>query len=363
MINVEDGDAIFIGLKKESGEKALIAIDGGFKKYFKDRVEKRLKELLEEYGRIALLVCTHYDNDHLSGTENIIEYYHDKIDKIWLHKANGELTEKISELNEHIAKLEAEHALLLEKKDSNPTAFKASYIIEDYKKLVKVLQMILDKKLEHKVHEPVAGDTLEGFEELEVISPSYTYYNDNLDALASEQLILEHASNFEGKYFFPPQYGITDPKRITEMMKLTSPCEHLEKSSLKNSVTATNMISIVLLLTDSDSKRKYLFTGDAGIETFEDNVEDWKTKLSGLYWLDLPHHGSKNNTSRNMLDVFDPSIVFVSASGKANRPSKFIKHCLDLSSKKVWITNDHDEPETWYLKLDQNGKESRVHVK
>ena len=81
MINVEDGDAIIVQLKK-GDKKALILIDGGYKKYY-SKVKKRLEELLPLYNnKISLVVCTHYDNDHIGGIEKILDDYHLIIEKI-----------------------------------------------------------------------------------------------------------------------------------------------------------------------------------------------------------------------------------------------------------------------------------------
>lgn len=352
MINVEDGDAIILTLKKTTGAKALIIIDGGFKKFFNTRLKKRLDELLPEFNnKISLIVCTHYDDDHLSGVECLIDEYHQIIDKIWMHKAQGTLSDKIIELNQNIEQVEKNyHTLLLEQ--INPISARLKIVLEDYKHLVKVLKKIKDKGLEDKIVEAIEGEKLQGFHELEVISPTANFYNQNLDAIKNDQLIQEHYNNMDDRYFFKEDLNLSDPQLLIEWRKLMNACDYLETSSLANNVTATNMISIVILLSAND--KKYLFTGDAGIETFEYYIPKWKERLSKLDWLDLPHHGSKNNTSKNMIDVFSPKIVFISASGKDNRPSQYLKTCLFYRDSNINITNSAKD--TWYLKLNTAGE-------
>jgi beta-lactamase superfamily II metal-dependent hydrolase len=105
MINVEDGDAIILTLEK-ADNKALIIIDGGYKKHYK-YLKKRVKELLPEFNnQISLIVCTHYDNDHLGGESELIEDYHDQIQEIWMHKAEQELQNDIIELKDKIKQIE-----------------------------------------------------------------------------------------------------------------------------------------------------------------------------------------------------------------------------------------------------------------
>jgi len=355
MINVEDGDAFIITLKRSNGEKALVVIDGGYKKFFETRLKKRLNELLPEFNnRVSLLVCTHYDDDHLSGTECLIDEYHEIIKEIWLHKGNSNLLDKITELNQSVEFIESSNSkLLLEQ--MNPFSARLKIVLEDYKHLIKVLKNIRDKGLENKVVEATAGMKLKGFDELEVISPTKDFYNQNMDAFEKDQLLQEHIQNMESRYFIKEKLNLTDPRLMREWLNLLSACDHLETSSLANNVTVTNMLSIVILLTIDN--KKYLFTGDAGIETFEKYIPNWETRLSELYWLDLPHHGSKNNTSKNMINVFKPKTAFVSASNKDNRPSQYLKTCLIYGGCNVEISNF--ELDTWYLKLDRQGSIER----
>jgi beta-lactamase superfamily II metal-dependent hydrolase len=351
MINVEDGDAFILTLKRSNGEKALVIIDGGYKRFYKERLKKRLDELLPEFNnKISLLVCTHYDDDHLSGTESLIDEYHNIISEIWLHKANSTLLNKIEELNQGIAIIEQRNSKIL-MEQYNPDAERLRRVLEGYKHLVEVLRKIKEKGLENKVVEATAGMKLIGFEELEVISPTAEFYNQNLDALKNDKLLLEHTQNVESRYFVKERLHVTDPRLNRELMNLINACDHLETSSLMNGVSATNMVSIVMLL--SANGKKYLFTGDAGIETFEKHIPNWEDRLAELYWLDLPHHGSKNNTSRKMIEVFKPKIVFISASNKENRPSQFLNLCLQIKNSKVHISNS--DSDLWYLKLNKVG--------
>ena len=357
MINVEDGDAIIVQLKK-GDKKALILIDGGYKKYY-SKVKKRLEELLPLYNnKISLVVCTHYDNDHIGGIEKILDDYHLIIEKIWIHKIENTLKEQQVILENRISQLSGSLLLESHKIQKSIKAYNNNLIIEGYKDLLRVVKKIQEYDLEKKVVEATRGETLDGFPEFRVISPTKEYYNQNLPELKLESILEDLKNNIRNKS--------TNLKTLVELFyeskedygEAVDYCENLEKSSLENSVTATNMVSIVTILETSD--KKFLFTGDSGIETFEKHTPNWDKDLKNLFWLDIPHHGSKNNSSKRMLDVFNPITTFVSAKGATNRPSSFIEKCILSKERNITFEITNSNSKTWYLKFDQDGKFVRV---
>lgn len=355
MINVEDGDAIFIGLEK-NGKKALIVIDGGYPKFYESRVKKRLVELLPLYdNKIRLMVCTHYDNDHLVGARRILNDYHAIIQEIWIHKVEDTLDEEILKmeeglqiLNESIAK-KNEFASLAGFSSSD-----SSLLFESYNELLSFMKEIRDFGMEEKCVQAVRGTKLEGFNEFEVIGPTPAYYNSMLNELKGEKYLADIEYNFSGTDLNSATIPLFETKDLMERM---DPCSFLETSSRSNRVTATNMVSIVTLL--NAKGKKFLFTGDAGIESFEsNNLLD--NKVENLDWLQLPHHGSKNNTSKNMLDHFKPDFVFVSANGGPNRPSQNIVRCLNQKNTNLQTTNSPNN--TWYLSINEKLEVQRKHL-
>lgn len=358
MINVEDGDAIIIMLTK-GNEKALILIDGGYERFYKNRFKKRLDQVLTGFkNSIDLVIGTHYDNDHLEGFNCLIQDYHDKIQKIWLHKAKKPLNSQITEMKSAIKLLLEKNTENLNKKVKNSNGYTLSQITENYQFLIKVLENIKKFNMEEKVEEVYAGCKLKGFENFEVISPTESYYNANLQSLSSNKLFNEiRQNNLDRGILLESFKEYSQNQKIKHQIKLSNPCNNLETSSISNNVTATNMISIVTLL--SIDEQKYLFTGDAGIETFEQNIPNWKKRIDNIFWLDVPHHGSKNNISKNMLDVFSPQCVFISGNNGTNRPHSLLKSCLSLRNIPYEITNSCNN--TWYLKYNNKGEFTRVH--
>lgn len=71
MLDIGDGDAIIIHLKREL-ENLIILIDGGNSKNV-PKVLAKLDPILVESGKEGpdLIVCTHYDSDHIGGLKRI----------------------------------------------------------------------------------------------------------------------------------------------------------------------------------------------------------------------------------------------------------------------------------------------------
>ncbi|MFB9864307.1 MBL fold metallo-hydrolase [Rufibacter immobilis] len=360
MINVEDGDAIILMLEKEN-RKALVVIDGGVKKHY-DKLKRRLEEVLPFYNNtISLVICTHYDNDHLGGIGCLLDDYHKIVQQIWIHKIESTLNEQSSLMQTRLGVLENKY-LTIEKiqEYANVKSLNSTLVVEGYRELISLIKKLNRYGLESKIKEPFRGDFLEGFEEFVVVSPSRAYYESYLGELKTEAFVDDVEENVfkTTNLLVEDNYtgGVRSMRKFSDLMQ---PCEKLESSSVANNVTATNMVSIVTLL--KVDNKKYLFTADAGIETFESQHLLENEELKDLEWLELPHHGSKNNTSKRMLSHFDPKIVFVSADGGENRPHYLINACLGQkrAGNKVYVTND--PVNTWYIKYD--GSEfARIYV-
>ena len=92
--------------------------------------------------------------------------------------------------------------------------------------------------------------------------------------------------------------------------------------------------SSVIALFKPKENLNYLFTGDAGPSAFKNiNFKD------SLYWLAVPHHGSKYN----FYDIFltlNPKIAYISACGKGDHPSAEVIEKLRKNKCKVYCSNN-----------------------
>jgi calcineurin-like phosphoesterase family protein len=309
--------------------------------------------VIGRWGLQGGYICTHYDNDHLGGIWKLIEEYHQCIQEIWIHKIAETLDEHKRIMQNELIKLkeQTKHNEGFYRRVGYSTD-KHQMILEGYTELIKVIEKIIDYDLDKIAFEPVRGKQLKGFEEFEVVSPTPNFYNKRISSLKNEKLLMEvQEDQIKGIV-----NEVIENGRVRESIN-EDICNQLETSSIKNNVTDANLISIVTRL-NIDGKI-YLFTGDAGIETFEEQ-DILQEDIKNIEWLDLPHHGSKNNTSAKMLSHFNPKVVFVSGNNQENRPNKLIKKCLEKKSRfrKMEVTNETQN--TWYLKYNQDGKIERI---
>lgn len=93
----------------------------------------------------------------------------------------------------------------------------------------------------------------------------------------------------------------------------------------ENSETSNENNSSVILLGIFDGK-KHLFTGDAGVQALISACLTYN--LSNLFWLDVPHHGSKRNLSQSLVDFFRPSFSCISSDGSRKHPSRAVVNAL-----------------------------------
>ena len=105
ILGVKDGDAIIITLLKEK-KNIVMLIDSGEKSYA-PRVISELENALKQFGKTApdLIVCTHYDSDHIGGMKDIISHFvkkGSKPGKVWLHKPNPAILKLFSDADTYL---------------------------------------------------------------------------------------------------------------------------------------------------------------------------------------------------------------------------------------------------------------------
>ena len=115
---------------------------------------------------------------------------------------------------------------------------------------------------------------------------------------------------------------------------------HIELLDEFGVTSAENSSSAVCLLHFDGNK--YLFTGDSGVESLKKVIEYANNNgidLTNLYFLQVPHHGSKRNVSPIILNAIKGEVAYVSASKDAPKhPSKKVLNALKKRGTRVYST-------------------------
>jgi beta-lactamase superfamily II metal-dependent hydrolase len=271
MLSVKNADASIIRYFNEYNEEIVIVIDAGRRKD-----GNKVVEHIHTYTnkkRVDLAICTHPDNDHIGGFFKLIEKV--KIDEFWIHNPE-----------KHIAAIR------------NLTE---SYELDDKieKALIDVLENLRDSEdiftllKEHGIRtkEPLAG--LEyNKAPLKIVGPTREHYQAMLSKFRDKDILLEDIQTLKKSM------------SLLEMMSDT-PEEIIDA---KNDKSAENNSSVIILFTPND--RRYLFTADAGPDALEQAHKNYD--LSNIYWMQIPHHGSKYNITSSLIQKLNPKIAYIS---------------------------------------------------
>ncbi|BAU51862.1 ComEC/Rec2 family competence protein [Mucilaginibacter gotjawali] len=324
MLNVGDADAIIVHLVKSKTEQLVILIDGGHPTDG-ERIGELLDELLKKTDKKGpdLVICTHYDADHIGGLQYIAEKYQTLIGEFWIHeheliKPAAELAEQVLQLRKrmkdnpaHILNAE-EHAAVTDMKDVE------DLVLESYPQMVKLVDYL---KIHHiNKFQPFAGSTLQSWEdEIKVLGPTIPFYDKCVPKIkhSAKDLIKEEAA------------AMLILEKTNPVDK--DPCEMLGNTG--KTVTYINQISIILQILVEG--KKYIFTGDASLESFR-AIPDYETALADIYWLKVPHHGSPNNSSPDMFNIMKPTYADISGGTQYLKPE--VPGCLKAKGTKVRST-------------------------
>jgi beta-lactamase superfamily II metal-dependent hydrolase len=295
MVDVEDGDAIIIFFEG-NGKKHVSLIDGGRRQYA-EKVIGKLDAILKKAGKQSpdLLVVTHYDSDHIGGIPAIIDKYKNGIRELWIHKPGTVIENSFTQKNHQTNLLEIakEEKLIAE--------------IDVVMESINELREVIDKAQKHKIFikEPFANETsFDNLPELRVIGPTKEYYNGIFkDEKAFESFVFHEALGMKLEQSLHP----------ASISQKTS-CSRLPTTS---KITQTNKASVIIKVVAED--KSYLFTGDAGIESFH-AISNYEKELKDIYWVKVPHHGSINNISEDLIKIMNAKFAFVSGKNYIDDP-------------------------------------------
>jgi len=260
------GDAICIRWQEKDGSFKIMVVDGGTKESGEEIVE-HIKQYYHT-DTVDYVINTHPDQDHASGLSVVLEKL--EVKELWIHRPWKHVKKIISYF-----------------KDGRITEDSLKRRLQNSFSYVFPLEKLAENK-KITIKEPYQGSKIGIFE---VLSPSEEWY--------LYKLIPDFNKTPEKKESISKE-GFS--RSIIKEKALILFKENFDKEMLKdNGKTSAENESSVILYAKIDNKG-ILLTGDAGIRALNKAYE-YKTDIANnLKFIQIPHHGSRNNVNPDILD-------------------------------------------------------------
>ncbi len=308
MLNLGDADSISL-THWSAGLPTRVLIDGGEASHY-----EQILEFLKGRGITYLnhIVCSHPHNDHAAGLIGIVNGI--DFGQAWMHIPSHHID--LSVLRTTLSR-------------SNATTVRET-VLESLETQQNLAQAIWNRN--KTILEPFAGQKI-GF--LTVCGPDETFYNEQLaqftdvnklnilqEKLDSYRRRSHYEAFLETKGSWGATYLVTEGVGLGE-----APTGPVNESSTILGVAFDN--------------QKFLFTADAGVNALSRAKNSYN--LGQLYWMQIPHHGSRRNINEELISLFRPKLACVSAAGTTKHPRKKVVNAFKDAHAQVFSTH-YPEP-------------------
>lgn len=295
MLSIGNADSILVS-RWEDGIPTRVLIDGG-NKGSANTVRTFLRRLGVSY--IDHVVCTHPHDDHAGGLLGLVGDTTLNIGCLWSHVPGRHLD------------LNAVSRALQQTSESTVTRILKESILTQRSLLNLAAQRGIP------VMEPFDGQSV-GF--MTVCGPDPEFYRDMLCCF----------SDLEKLRLYEERLGAMELRSaIDELMEE-------EPGLLDDPVTQAENEASVILGTQFNGQ-VLLFTGDAGVRGLRRAAT--KYPLQGCRWMQIPHHGSRRNIDRELVDHFRPQTAYISAQGSKKHPRRAVVNAFKNVGTSVFSTH------------------------
>ena len=331
MLYVGHGEAIIIHVKQKvfTEHNWIILVDGG-KKSDSGKIIQHLENYsFKETGKreIDLIISTHPDRDHIGGLFNIIKTFGRKgIKKIWIHDPTNHYSFYNDLINRAQKRIETWFWPSIYQISKESYELVITGLIDG----INLVELI--KKYQIPFEEPFANLSFADF--LRVLGPSPDFYKNLITEETIEQFLDQFSIDAE----------IYEDKEESDALEsMFNPCPIVDENNETSAINNSSVIFEININTD-----RYLFTGDAGVEAFEnigfDNIEN-------IHWLKVPHHGSRRNLTSGIIETMKPKISYISAEGTRKHPRKALVNCLAKHGSYVYSTHKNKKTLRHFTKI------------
>lgn len=329
------GDCFLISLGLD--EKVNILVDSGLKETYHLYLKDRLIELSNQNEIINLLVITHIDEDHIRGAIELfsknptiieinevwhnsyrhLQFLKQKIEKInytEMEILRGILVNNAESLSDSASKdisaLQGSTlaALLYQGKFRWNTSFKGGAVNSD-----EIPSVSINSNIKLRILSP-SNKKLESLAKRWLKELRKKKYNFNI----SDEEIFDDAFEFHMRNLAHSTEG-NESKPISAAGNISF--ESLLLDDGGGDVSPTNGSSIAFIIEYAD--KKLLFLGDAHPELIYEKIAklvETECYTTNFDLIKVSHHGSKNNTSKQLLSLIDAPIYLISTDGTHGHP-------------------------------------------
>lgn len=336
-------------------ESAFILIDGGTAQSFDDWKE----QIIGQTRKITKLIITHIDNDHVNGIIKLLEHEQcPNIENILFNGAEqliGKLESNTSTSGQIDRKLQA-----LASELSIPE--KNTQI--GYSEGTSLSYVLNTKKL--KCNDIVEGlafyrERLESFEvehiKFTTIAPeksSLTEITENWNNKLNERRIKPKIINRTYYDAFEAYANSIRELEPTRQISTTTPCtiESLASGAFEEDTSATNRSSFAFLI--EHQGKRLLYLGDCHAATVISWLDIQKIQKIKVDAVKISHHGSKNNTSMELLQRIDCPKYMISTNGKSHGHPNLetlarIAEVNKTKNTQILINHNLNNIPTWFI--------------
>lgn len=327
MLDVKSADAFLIHFwDDETNSEHVVLIDGG---NYQDGTNIA-KFIRTHYGAklgIDLVICSHCDKDHFGGITYLLEQQRDcgnddmNIGQIWIndpakHVCNGDI--KWSQnMSRYTTNVKARSVYDLENNDN------LLDIIQTLQKQKRIswFEPFLDAR---DMYGEVSGCSNGLFK---IIGPTRSYY---------ESLVPDFRNDLQRK-----SGGYDSDESQEQVAELKEGLVYSKILDETEDDPSSHNKSSVIVLFQPDDGKKFLFMGDACRDSINNIPENVITIIKDVYWLKVPHHGSKHNLDSDMINHLHPQVAFISTEKYGHYLSKAVVNALNKLGTRVYSTNNN----------------------
>lgn len=296
----------------------LILIDGG---NYSDgeKIIKHINKYYPNRGYIDLVIVTHPDDDHIGGIVRLLEAIRDEEDD-YLKINNIAINDP------------SKHGYI-------PNDVKNNVKDETLKKRLrsaydvngdssKNLLNLIDEINIHR-EEVFAGST-HHYMPLKILGPTEEYYKTLIPNFRGINL------NFKDSVYPDNNKEYDDSKDIETNDSLSPTLD-----STDDDTSAPNRSSIIFTFSPWKDI-KYLFTGDASRESFNNIPSQLVSYYKNVYWLKVPHHGSAHNLDSDLIKMFNPKVAYISTEKEGHYLDRCTLNALKRHGVNVYSTHKYN---------------------